>query len=310
MSSAPRMITAAAIIGLAGWFLTTGVSSPSPDLAPATAPAASLEASAEPSAAAIVFDTPAIHLEADSIRFEGDAVNLEVPAQALLLEGVEADTRTLTAAWVDGGVERQLLLGLGSDETDWWITGVVASDDTTASRIMDGHLREATRTPLGEMLVADLRLRPTGARTPVLIIDGLRLSAFMPGTDPAPLTETGCHLLTDGDEVSMADLPDDIVEAHDRLVALGICHDFVYTYPVSDPASVDLVATERWCTPPPAQAARAYTRAERKPRTDPFGVHAGPYEAQRDGRVHIHVEDLVARPYRTQPPTGWDCPVR
>ena len=164
-------------------------------------------------------------------------------------------------------------------------TGVVASDGTRQDRIIGPGIKDETRTPLGETLVADLRLTPTGARTPLLIIDGLRLSAFMPGTDPAPLTETGCHMLTDGDRMSIADLPDDVIDAHDRLVALGICHDFIYTYRISDPASGDLVATERWCTPPPVQAARSYTRAERKPRTDPSrNVQAWPYEAQRDGQ--------------------------
>ncbi len=71
------------------------------------------------------------------------------------------------------------------------------------------------------------------------------------------------------------------------------------------------MAAERWCTPPPAQAARAYTRAERKPRTDPLGnVQAWPYETLDDGSVRIHVEDDVARPYRVQPPVGWGCPAR
>jgi hypothetical protein len=470
MFSAPKMITAAAIIGMAGWFLTAGVSSPSPDLAPASAPSASLEASAapsaepsaapaardrkitdaqfeqmwrlqtyrddagvmqevpadlaidlgffggavwielpcgtfestyerrgtsltiwapfeqvgldyfeepvacdpvdqgrdasilhrlgtpdlrlslidetlalqqedptgevvlsfellsaaspvpsaavEPSAAAIVLETPAMRLEADRIRVKDGDASFEMPAQPMLLERVGEDTRTLIAAWVDDGLERQLRFALGADETDWWIIGVAWSDGTTLERnrrttIASRDIAKETRTPLGEMLAADLRLTE-GRKTPALIIDGLRLSAFMPSTNPAPLTGTGCRMLTDGEKVSIADLPEDVVDAHDRLVALGICHDFRYTYQVADPAFEDLVAVERWCTPPPVQEARSYTRAERELRaSDPFGnVQAWPYETLADGSVRIHVEEELARPYRAQPPAGWDCPTR
>jgi hypothetical protein len=320
MFSAPKMITAAAIIGMAGWFLTAGLSSPSPDLAPIAAPSASPEASAAPPAAAIVLETPGIRLEADGIRLENGGTDFEVPAQPLLLEGVDTDTRWLTAAWVEDGVEQQLHLGLEADETDWWIVGVAAFDGTTAGdrfRFGGSDIWEETRTPLGETLAADLRLTirggkdPKSGKKPVLTIDGLRLSAFMSGTNPAPLTETCCRMLTHRDEVSIADLPDDVIEAHDRLVALGICHDFRYTYPVADPAFGDLVAAERWCTPPPVQEARSYTRAERKPRTRSGDVwKAGPYTVLADGSVRVNVEDEMARPHRTQPPAGWDCPTR
>ena len=136
-----------------------------------------------------------------------------------------------------------------------------------------------------------------------LTITGLRLTAFAPGTGPAPLTD--CKpATTNKKELRRSPLqkgqplhgtgirkmtPD---EAETLLRDLGLCFTFRYEYavpPSPDDPDVGVVgSSERWCTAPPAGRVRDLVYAP-------------------DGEVIVFVEDKEVRPMRTQPPEGWNC---
>ena len=81
-----------------------------------------------------------------------------------------------------------------SDES-WWVREIWTYDGfKNGDWLMYKDLKRRTRTPRGESFVGDLRLRPDRVDRPerrdllesaLLRIDGLRLTAFAPGTGPA-----------------------------------------------------------------------------------------------------------------------------
>ena len=331
MFNATKFVIAGLIVALFGGFLLSGVLTPSPDrdALPAavdtSASSPSPTVSPTPSAsdpdeavAAIVWSDAGVHLEADAMRIKTNGLVFKGPGALISMGGFvdESDIAELEGQWKEHGKLMRLRFELRSDGTDWWITRMRTYDGVSPDgEYLDyGGLKDSTRTPVGQSFEADLDLPATGGDRPALAskarlrIDGLRLTAFAPGTRPAPLT--GCEplpsdagvaakvnkhervdyfgegaLLHGLDQLSPA-------EASRRLTDLGICHEFRYQYPLADHGPYTGFS-ERWCTLPTAV----------RPRAD------GPPTLILDDRhVLIWVTDDEPRERREQPPAGWGCP--
>ena len=245
---------------------------------------------------AITWDSGAARLEADSFRIEAlgtftgtpDVVN-GAPAIAIDSDPGSATYRTLEVEWQEQGLPMRLSVYLAADDTHWWVTEM---------RTYDGSSRGAWihypgplfRTPLGDSYVGDFAA--VGQRGDVpgsLRIDGMRLTAFAPGTGPAP--RTGCQpwrIVPGGPADTLEDLVGlTSAQAAARLRARGTCFEFRWSYRTGPGSGF----SETWCVPPPTG----------------FVDDADTLD---DGTVLLWVEDDtgVVREVRDQPPAGWGCP--
>ena len=176
----------------------------------AATPDATATAGPEAKAPRIDWASSGIELAADDLRLRvGDRV-VTAPGEVLPLGNTYVDEGQLEAWWYEDGTQHRLNINLELDETDWWVDSIWAYDGRRDSGwIYFKGLEERTRTPLGEPLVGDVRLRSTGADrkayrpkgSAVLRLDGLALRAFTPGTRPAPLSGCG-YVVDDGVEVT------------------------------------------------------------------------------------------------------------
>jgi hypothetical protein len=267
--------------------------------APSEAPA-SPEGPAEP---AIVWDSGAARLEADSYKIlAGDSVFTGVGPADVDSDPGDPTYRTLEIVWQEQGVEQRMNLYLAADETDWWVTEIRTYDGFADGEWINyaavrEPLGEMFRTPRGGTFKGDVRLVGWGRVPSEVVIEGLRLTAFAPGTGPGALTDCKPattkkkelrrsplrkgQLLHDSGIKKMT--PED---AEALLRDRGICFTFRYSYPVID---TDFGYSERWCTAPPAGK-------------------VGDLSYLDDGEVVVFVEDKEPRPERAQPPQGWNCP--
>ena len=177
------------------------------DETPETTPPATAEATTTPDVETPRIDwaSGGIELAADDLQLRvGDTV-LSAPGEVLPLGNTYVDDGQLEAWWYEQGNQQRLNINLDLDETDWWVDSIWTYDQQgdDSEWIYFEDLEERTRTPLGEPFMGDLELRSTDADRAAhaaagaaeLELDGLRLSAFMPGTRPAPLT--GCDYVVD-----------------------------------------------------------------------------------------------------------------
>ncbi len=178
------------------------------DGSPGPSPAATAEPSrGEPSSGQprIQWASDAIELTADDLRLRvGDRV-VTAPREVLAMGQTYHDHAQLEAWWYEKGSQQRLNINLDLDDTRWWVDSVWAYDahGRQGEWVYFEDLAKRTRTPLGESYTGDLRLESTDADreafrragSAVLRLDGLRLSAFLPGTRPAALT--GCDYLVD-----------------------------------------------------------------------------------------------------------------
>lgn len=179
------------------------------DETPGTTPAATTEAAATPTsdveAPRIDWASDGIELAADDLRLRvGDKV-LTAPDEVLPLGNTYADEGQLEVWWYEQGSQQRLNINLDLDESEWWVDSIWTYDQhgDDSEWIYFEDLEDRTRTPLGEPFVGDLALESTDADRAAyepagsaeLELDGLRLSAFMPGTRPAPLN--GCDYVVD-----------------------------------------------------------------------------------------------------------------
>ena len=232
-----------------------------------------------------------------------------------------------------------------ADDTHWWVNEIYTYDgEKNGEWLYYKRLAPQTRTPRGQSLEMDLRLTPDQAnrkgakKGASLRIDGMRLTAFAPGTNAAPLEVTGCRPVAQDAAVSVEveypfPRPEDdveVVEALDyfaegtllegidllppdeasaRLTELGICHYFEYWYDFIDRKKDRGIGTsERWCTMPDVARLR-----EPEPDSPPIitargQLLRGPVNVRDDGYVRITVEDLQPRDRHETPPAGWGCP--
>jgi hypothetical protein len=151
---------------------------------------------------------------ADDLALQVGDGAMTAPGEVLPMGRTYARDGELEAWWYEQGSQQRLNVLLALDASHWWVDSIWAHDGQGAGSewIYFEDLAERTRTPLGGSFAGDLRLesteadreefRPAGSA--VLLLDGLRLSAFMPGTRPAPLT--GCDYLV-GDRVEVTPAP-------------------------------------------------------------------------------------------------------
>lgn len=243
---------------------------------------------------AIDWDGGGVRLEADSLRIEAMGTFTGTPdiAQGEPAIQVGGDSgsptyRTLEVEWRERGVPMRLYLYLAADDTHWWVSEMRTYDGSSGGEWIS-YPGPLFRTPLGGTWSGDFARDGRGGDVPgSLRIDGLRLTAFAPGTGPAPLS--GCQPWHGGTGQS---LPDGLVGARPavaaaRMRARGICFEFRWDYVTG----VDTGFAERWCVPPPTGQVSDIRFSD-------------------TGVVVLLVPDDsgVVREVRDQPPAGWGCP--
>jgi hypothetical protein len=246
---------------------------------------------------AVVWDSGAVRLEADSIRIVGfdtftatpDIVDGS-PAIAIGSDPGDASSRTLEVEWRERGVPMRLYLYFAADDTHWWVTEMRTYDGSSLGGWIH-YLGPLFRTPLGGTYADDVVA--TGGRGAVpgsVRIDGLRLTAFAPGTGPA--SRTGCRAWPTEPGQRLDLQPDDLVgmvpgQAATRLRGRGFCYEFRWDYQTGPGSGF----SERWCVPPPTGRVTAVSFLD-------------------DGTALLSVSDDsgLVREVRDQPPAGWGCP--
>jgi hypothetical protein len=213
---------------------------------------------------------------------------------------MSARTAELEGQWQEHGAMMRLRFNMRSDDTTWWIERIRTYDGVKGDGqyLVYPGLKARTRTPIGEAFEGDLDLRPSEGARPDLVagarlrIAGLRLTAFVPGTRPAPLGSTGCRSLYRHGLPSAGVTPQKWyvvfapggvlegldrmtpAEAHETLTELGLCHEFRYH-------------NERWCDPPPAGT---------------FGGIASRLALRGDGKHFVSLDKVI----KTMRETGHD----
>jgi hypothetical protein len=292
MSVRARSGVAVAVLSLLMMSVAVSAKSPSPS-ASGQGPLATGSAGS-----AILWETPSARLEASALSIhEGDKVFTGVvPTVALHSDPGDDTYRTLEVEWTEQGLEQRLFVYFAADEHDWWVTEVRTRDGYPDADWIT-YPGPLFRTPRGGTFEGDVHLTGGMGRAPgELIIDGLRLTAFAPGTGPAPLT--GCHPATAAEERTVSGpqaaggvLSMEPTEAEALLRSMGVCFTFRYEYPVGsqDPSgNTSSGYSERWCTAPPSGTVTDVATLE-------------------DGELVIFVEETQARDERPQPPEGWGC---
>jgi hypothetical protein len=272
-----------------------------------------------------------IDWDAGAARLQADAFELRIGDQVFTGRApADADSSyndpfssELDVSWSEHGVEMRLLIFFAADDDDWWVREIRTYDGRPVGEWISyagpESLRDVTRTPRGETFELDLvtdgaemeQLGPEPLNG-FLTIDGMRLTAFVPGTGPAPLT--GCTRVAEPDEFRTQELQglegvgyegvdwspldegqplhgtgiEEMVpaQAEALLRELGLCYTFVYEFRIL--GDEDRSTGERWCTAPPGGTVDGIS--------------------YRDGEILLWVQDEPREP-RPQPPAGWNCPV-
>jgi hypothetical protein len=252
----------------------------------------------EPPDTSVLWDSGSVRLEADAIEMRrGDCFFAGIGPAEIHSDPGDPTYRTLEIVWEERGTDAGLNIYFAADETHWWVTEI----RTPAGEFYDHEslpysLNEVFRTPRGATFEGDVHLE-YGFGLPELVIEGLRLTAFAPGTGPGPLTD--CEFAATSKKALRRDplgkgqplrgsgirkmSPE---QAEALLRELGLCFTFRYEYPVIDTGGG---YSERWCTAPPAGK-------------------VGGLLYLPDGEVVVFVDDTEPRPERAQPPEGWNCP--
>lgn len=256
---------------------------------------------------AVVWDSGAVRFEADSFELRvGDKVfHGSGPAEVHSDPG-DSEYRTLEVVWHELGVEQRMNLYFGADESDWWLSEVRTYDgledgDWINYLHVGEPFGEMLRTPRGSSYEDDVQLVGWGRVPGELLIGGLRLTAFAPGTGPAAYT--GCRMAVSPKQVDRVRPTDkgqplyrsgyrkmSAADVEALLSDLGVCFEFRYGYPTGPLIDGTQEGySERWCTAPPGGR-----------------VDDALYGGQ--GEIIVFVEDDRIREPREQPPAGWNCP--
>jgi hypothetical protein len=244
---------------------------------------------------AIVWDSGSVRLEADAIRIEGIGTFSGTPdvvrgAPAISLHSATGDAshRTLEVEWQERGLPMRLFLYVEADDTDWWVTEIRTYDGSSGGEWIH-YVGPLFRTPLGGTFSGDFAATGEGGNVPgSLRMEGLRLTAFAPGTGPAP--RTGCapwRIVPGADALTTDDIVDlPPGQAAARLRERGVCYEFRWDYRTGPGSGF----AERWCVPPPTG-------------------RVSDVSFLSDGAALLYVEDDsgFVRDVREQPPAGWGC---
>jgi hypothetical protein len=263
----------------------------------------------QPPDPAVTWDSGAVRLEAEAIEMRsGDCFFSGVGRAAVSSDPGDPTYRTLEVIWEEQGARVGMTIYFAADEDDWWVTEM----RTPVGEISDQAelpvpLDELFRTPRGETFEGDVTVPLGGPQGGELVFDGLRLTAFAPGTGPGPLT--GCRMAVD---VASLDADDDGMgvrpldegqplagtgiqtmtptDAEAFLRDLGLCFTFRYSYPTGPEVDGGQEGySERWCTAPPSGVIEDLLYLD-------------------DGEIVVFVEEDEIMPTREQPPEGWGCP--
>jgi hypothetical protein len=261
----------------------------------------------------IVWDSGSVRLEAEAFELRAaDKVFTGVGPTEVDSDPGDPTYRTLEIEWFEQDVEQRMNIYFAADEADWWVTEIRTYDGFPQGEWIyyasePEPLDVMFRTPRGATFEADLRLEGIGGGRPgssevvpgVLTIEGLRLTAFAPGSGPGPLED--CEPATRSQDAGSIDplskgepLRGSGIrkmsppEAERLLRRMSICFTFRYEYPI---AGTGGGYSERWCEAPPAG-------------------EIGDILYLDDGEVVVFVSDREPRQERTQPPEGWNCPAQ
>jgi len=289
----------------------------------------------------------AIDWSADGIELKADAMTFRVkdrvvrPPAGVFVDGdTQANEADLGIEWREDGIEQRVNFVFDVDDTHWWIDWIWVYDgEKSGDWIEFENLESLTRTPLGKSLVGDLRIESTSTDrkkydapgTAVLRFDGLKLSALVPGTRPAPLTDcrpfvddrfeitreyawdseddtwstgySGRILREPGEPLhgmKENDMTPKEVEA--VLKDLGVCYRFRHEWGTVE----EFPDGTRWT--------RGYTdfRCTAPDAGNIIGLEPGPgYPAATgDAVIYVKVREKGTRDWPAPPPAGTDCPTQ
>jgi hypothetical protein len=261
----------------------------------------------EDAAPAIVWDSGSVRLEADDFEVRvGDKVFHGVGPMTVDSDPGGQDYRTLELVWQEQGVEQRMNLYFKADEDEWWISEIRTYDGFEEGEwinfVVVGQMwNDMMRTPKRGTYEGDVQFVGWGRVPGEVLIKGLRLTPFAPGTGADPFS--GCEFAVssqEADRVRPTDKGQPLYktsykkmspqEVETMLLDLGLCFVFRYSYPTGpliDGGQEGM--SERWCTAPPAG------------KVDD-AVYGG------EGQIVVLVEDDEIREPREQPPAGWNCP--
>ena len=256
---------------------------------------------------AIVWDSGSVRLEADDFEVRvGDKVFHGVGPMEVDSDPGGQDYRTLELVWQEQGVEQRMNLYFEADDEEWWISEIRTYDGFEEGEwinyVVVGQMwNDMMRTPKRGTYEGDVQFVGWGRVPGEVLIKGLRLTPFAPGTGAAPFS--GCEFAVSPKKAERIRPTDEgqplyktgyrnmsPQEVETMLRDLGLCFDFRYSYPTGpliDGGQEGM--SERWCTAPPAG------RVE-------DALYGG------EGEIIIFVEDDAIREPREQPPAGWNCP--
>jgi hypothetical protein len=279
----------------------------------------------EPGERAIEWSAGGVSMEADRVRIRADGKTFKAPGEVLTAFESGPRSGTLESYWYEHDLEQRLYINMGSDGVNWWIGDIWTYDgEKGGDWILFEDLMTLTRTPIGEAIEGNLRLKSTGGDrehrkpdTATLRIDGLRLAGFPPPprirpaaltdcayVDPALVGEEGRAFdLMQGPGEPMAGIKDMTpAEAEALLEDLGYCYRFWHSYRIPNPIEDKRlrkhfydVVTDRRCSAPEHGRIGLVS----------FGRD---YRAGIDGIVvTVHVDDKQVRDLPEPPPYGTDC---
>jgi len=238
MSSAVTLITATVVLALTGSFFAVGLlpqdepalpaalatASPTPDVAPSpsVAPPANTVATLpepEPWVPPVVEPDPTkrLHWPATSVVLEAD--DLRIEARGKTFKGVTGfefiqsyasiDSRNFDVQWGENGREMRMNVYFESDGTDYWVSEWQVYDGAKNDPDWVYFKGPLFVTPLGQPMEADVVLTQGKGKGKVrLVIDGMRITAFHPGSGPAPLTGCTSPVLPDAEAIAAQGVAD------------------------------------------------------------------------------------------------------
>jgi len=282
----------------------------------------------EPGDRPVDWGAKGVRMQADDVRLRIGGKKFKAGGEVLTEADVGERQTDLANYWYDDKTQMRLLVFMVADDSHWWVSEIWTYDGVRGDGdwIFFEGLAPLTRTPLGEALEGDLRVTSTGAErrkfqkdaSASLRINGLRLTAFEPRSQPAPLT--GCEHI-EHPELSGQGYPGDLLQgrgeplegvrkmnpakAEARLQELGLCYRFDYRYKLPKRFKDERLNAhlnwggERRCSAPE----HGRIGGLRFSRDFPYDESAGLI-------VVVSVVDRNVRDLPEPPPQGTDCPSR
>lgn len=204
---------AAVILAIVGGLVVGTVPQPGPD--PIAAVSSGAEATAVPDTSIptpLPFDevetrAPAFALDlsksiawpARSVLFEADRLQIKVRGKTftggdpeIVRSWASIDQRDFDIEWYENGVLMRMNIQIKSDGSEYWMQDFMVYDGSRGEGRWVSWEGPLYPTPLDRPMEAGLRLSGGQGRVDAEVaIDGIRITAFHPGSGPGPLT--GCE---------------------------------------------------------------------------------------------------------------------